>query len=601
MSKRMLIAYSMAGAHVQTTREYLTALKTFSGYEVDYLHVTHDANITIDFDRYDILFHNYCARLCFDGYLSESYRKNVKQFRGLKIAAVQDEYERTNALKATLKDLAFDVLLTCVPQNSLEYVYPRAEFPSVEFITVLTGYVPDQVDSQPRVLKSLKERPIFIGYRGRDIGSRFGQLGFDKYEIGRRMKEVCDARGITTDIAMDEDSRIYGSAWYDFIGSCRAMLGSESGSNVFDFDGSLATKYNEMALADGGRAPSYSEFRQYIEARDREIDMGQISPRIFECAVMKTPMVLFRGLYSGAIEPDTHYVVLEKDFSNIDSVLEQLKDIHALEAMAARVHAHIVESGLFGYRKFVATLQEVCERKLQQKGWRASNLPTQASHGRPQADRRSEILKELPTSVPKSQREFVSKHEHLGMVSMLSMYKRSIPLYARQAEHWKNSIAAHAKVLDAIDSLTHAAKGGSRASSIDTLRRLRKNCDTLSAAENTYAEKVTSLPVSYQLLDDERCRALEVEQFHVAKVVAEAYGTFFENILRDVVELNRLAITKIGQLRYHIGMRGRLRLRARAIGALLEAPWRAFFIALVQMSPAIHDYAKRIRRMVHGD
>ena len=153
------------------------------------------------------------------------------------------------------------------------------------------------------------------------------------------------ARGIPNDIAMDEESRIYGPAWFDFIGNCRAMLGSESGSNVFDFDGTIAATYNKMTEANGGRAPSYEEFRPFVEKRDNEISMGQISPRVFECALMRTPMILFRGRYSDALNPDEHYIPLEKDFSNIDTVLEKLNDIAALESMTERAYRHLIGSG----------------------------------------------------------------------------------------------------------------------------------------------------------------------------------------------------------------------------------------------------------------
>ena len=92
--------------------------------------------------------------------------------------------------------------------------------------------------------------------------------------------------------------------------------------------------------------------------------MGQISPRIFECAVMRTPMVLFRGRYSDAIAPDEHYIPLELDFSNADQVLHRLDNIQSLAAMAERAYAHLVASGEFGYcanfgklkGKFEATL-----------------------------------------------------------------------------------------------------------------------------------------------------------------------------------------------------------------------------------------------------
>ena len=143
--------------------------------------------------------------------------------------------------------------------------------------------------------------------------------GFEKLEIGRRMREICVERGIAHDIEWDDEKRIYGDAWYKFIGSCRAILGSESGSNIFDFDGSIEAKYVELSAAPSGPVP-YDEFRPYTERCDREYDMRQISPRVFEAAAMHTPMILFSGRYSDLLQPGEHFIQLKKDFSNVDFV-----------------------------------------------------------------------------------------------------------------------------------------------------------------------------------------------------------------------------------------------------------------------------------------
>ena len=292
MSKRMLVAYDMDLTHVETAWNYLSAIKKFSEFEVDFLHVTYNAPVDIDLRAYDVVFQDCHARLCREGYVSPHYQEKMRAFGGVKVMAVQDEYDYTNTLKAAIRDLGFDIVLTCVPQDSMNYVYPRAEFPGVTFATVLTGYVPEWYSEKPLAVSALAERPIVVGYRGRNLGGRYGRLGFEKVEIGRRMKEICDRRGIPNDIAMDEESRIYGAAWFDFIGNCRAMLGTESGSNVFDFDGTIAATYNKMTEDNGGRAPSYEEFRHFVEKRDNEISMGQISPRVFEYALWRTPMIL---------------------------------------------------------------------------------------------------------------------------------------------------------------------------------------------------------------------------------------------------------------------------------------------------------------------
>jgi hypothetical protein len=409
MSGRALVAYSASSTHVQTTFDYLVYFQKYSGFSTSYVNVTHGAVVEFDFDGFDVIFHNYCARLCFSGYVSESYCERLRAFKGLKVLAVQDEYDRTDILKAAISDLGFDVVLTCVPQDALEYVYPRSEFPNVTFVTVFTGYVPDDFEAGRPPAPPLSDRPVLIGYRGRDIGGRYGQLGFDKFEIGRRMREICDARGIATDIAMDEASRIYGMAWFDYLGRCRAMLGSESGSNVFDFDGSIEARFRTMAAANGGVPPSYAEFLPFVAARDGEIEMGQISPRVFECAVMRTPMVLYRGRYSNAIHPDEHYIALEKDFSNIDEVLARLSDIPALEAMTERAYAHLVASGAFNYRTFFGMIGDVARGLLQGRHHSATETIAVSKEDSDSFELRDWTVHEQPSLAPDRAERFAAR------------------------------------------------------------------------------------------------------------------------------------------------------------------------------------------------
>jgi hypothetical protein len=350
--------------------DYLLALKRHSGFDVSYVHVTHDAIMDFNLNEFDVIFHNYCSRFCFEGYVSKSYRNALLNFHGLKLIAIQDEYDLTNILKAAIAELGFHVVLTCVPLDSLEYVYPKAEFPNVTFERVLTGYVPDDLVKDLIEPLPLIHRPITVGYRGRALPPYYGKLGFEKARIGEKMKEICLARGIVHDIAIDEASRIYGTAWLDFVGSCRTMLGSESGSNLFDFDGTIRAKYEELSRAQG--APlSYEEFVPVIGERDSMIDMGQVSPRVFECAAMRTPMILFRGRYSDVIEPDDHYIPLEKDFRNADEVIEKLQDIAGLEAMAERTYNHVVASGRFGYRAFGQKIGRLIEAEMAARGFAA--------------------------------------------------------------------------------------------------------------------------------------------------------------------------------------------------------------------------------------
>ena len=416
MTIRVLVAYSVSSTFTQTTWDYVEAFRLYLSEhipaKVEYLSVTQDPQLLVSLDDYDVVIQSYCARLCFEGYVSEGFVEMMSRYRGLKILAVQDEYDQTNILRSAIRSINFDIVLTCVPQDSLEYVYPSQDFSTTRFETVFTGYVPEYLATKPRIGLPLLERPIVVGYRGRDIGALYGQLGFEKFEIGNRMRAICQERGILHDIAMDEESRIYGDAWYDFIGSCRAMLGSESGSNVFDFDGTIKERFFRM-VKEMGRRPSFEEFAPFTFEREKAISMGQISPRIFECALMRTPMILFRGRYSDAIEPERHYILLEKDFSNVDDVLGRLGQINQLTEMADRAWQHLVGSGRFGYRAFmgrIATIitEEIILRDIQQR-------KIGAKKGRIGPYKASPFHAEAPTSAPKPFAAFqaISKKQSL--------------------------------------------------------------------------------------------------------------------------------------------------------------------------------------------
>lgn len=413
---KVLAAYSMSSTFTTTTLEYLTALQRYTDFDVSYVHATHDAQMDFDFGEFDVVFQNYCVRLCFEGYASSSYQHALRTFRGLKVLAVQDDYDRTSTLHQAIRDLGFHVLLTCIQRDFWPLVYPASEFPGIHVVQGLTGYMPETLTEFGRRTAPLSERQIVVGYRGRDIGAKYGRLGIEKYEIGRRMIEVCTARGISHDIAMDEASRIYGNGWYEFLGRCRVVLGSESGSNVFDFDGSIERRHNELK-EQLGRAPTYDEFRPYIEHVERRFNVGQISPRVFECAVMRTPMVLFRGRYSDVIEPDVHYIALEKDFSNIDEVLRRIDNIPGLEAMAERAYERLVSSGLYGYRAFAAKMKSEIEAQyelLVARGAPNIRPAVEAAAGSAGADFgkptiRSNALAERPTARPKSLEDFQRK------------------------------------------------------------------------------------------------------------------------------------------------------------------------------------------------
>ncbi len=405
MTGRLLVAYDNSTNFVSTIAEYLDSFGRFSDWDVCYVHVTHGAEIGFDLNEFDAIFQSYCASYCdrvgSDWHISPDYKAKLRAFRGVKVLAVQDEYQYTQRIHQSIREFSFHIVITSVPREMVDRIYPRTMFPNTEFLTVLTGYVPDGLAERGKKTPPLRNRPITVGYRGRDIGALFGRLAYDKLEIGRRMREICVERDIPHDIEWSEDKRLYGDAWYDFIGSCRAQLGSESGSNVFDFDGGIAAKYQELSVARGGPVP-YEEFRIYTDPVERQYDMGQISPRVFEAAAMRTPLILFTGRYSGLIEPEEHYIELQKDFSNVDAVLARLDDLDRLEDLAERAYNRLVGSGDFSYRRLVQLIDQSIFRKAVELGLKL-RLPWAPADGTESCGEAATLftLREYPAKTPR--------------------------------------------------------------------------------------------------------------------------------------------------------------------------------------------------------
>ena len=186
------------------------------------------------------------------------------------------------------------------------------------------------------------------------------------------------------------------------------MLGTESGSNVFDFDGTLKPAI-EAYLAAHPDADFESVHQRFLKEQDGRIRMNQVSPRIFEAIALKTGLVLFEGEYSGVVRPWEHFIPLKKDFSNVDEVFDAVDDIVGVSAMVERAYAEVIASGKYHFRTFVQGIDAYIASKVPVGkgfepcyglvGWRAG--PVGVLQGQPHQNL------QLPTDQPLQHRDQV--------------------------------------------------------------------------------------------------------------------------------------------------------------------------------------------------
>lgn len=355
----ILCLYDATQTHTNTVFEHLSALSCFSENRIFFVHVRESCSSIVNIARFDAVCVHYSVRLPFDG-LSPELSLALQSFSGLKFLFIQDEYDHTHRAWHWIKFADFQLVFTVVPERGIARVYPPSEFQNTRFVSNLTGYVPI-TSSGPVDFIPPSQRSVVVGYRGRPLPVRYGSLGFEKVSIGKIVREYCDQHGIVSDISWTEESRIYGPAWNEFIKSCRAMLGSESGSNVFDWDGTLQARIDAY-LAAHPQAGDTEVYEKLVQPIELDGLMNQVSPRIFEAIASGTVLVLFEGKYSGVVEPNEHFIPLKKDCSNLEEVFSKLGDARYVDDMAERAYKHVIGSGKFSYQEFVALVDREVQR-----------------------------------------------------------------------------------------------------------------------------------------------------------------------------------------------------------------------------------------------
>ena len=353
----LLVLYDDRSVHVNTLREHLESFARFSANRVFYAAATHQARCIHDLSLFDAIVIHYSVRVSLPDHLSQLFAQTLREFGGLKVLFVQDDYDTTEQARTWIERLGIHIVFTVVPQEFIEVVYPSSRFPYVRFVNTLTGYVPLDL-REPEQLKPLSRRRLLIGYRGRNLPYWYGSLAREKLLIGQQMKKICMERGMPADIEWEYEHRIYGPSWYTFLEDCKATLGTESGSNVFDNHGQVR-KSIEDALQVNPSLTYEEVFERFVVNCEGEPIMNQISPKMFEAIGHKTALVLFEGSYSGILCPNVHYIPLRKDFSNVDEVLARLNDETYLEELTNRAYIDIIQSGKFSYKSFIADFDSI--------------------------------------------------------------------------------------------------------------------------------------------------------------------------------------------------------------------------------------------------
>lgn len=306
--------------------------------------------------------------------LDRDLAKGFSEYDGVKVLMKQDEQVTTSRIAELVKDKKFDLVFTCVPPTEQEKVYPRELIGDCELMQVLTGYV------SPPMRKGYArgDRDIDVSYRGSIQPLEFGRLGYEKRRIGYDVSKALAGKGVRLNISSRWEDRIMGEGWGRFLARSRIVLGVESGSNLFDFDGAVAQwcrKYESKHVGDDRTSEHYylTAHDDYLHVFEDNVHYAQISPRHFEAAASGAAQVLYEGSYSGIFRAGEHFMPLRRDLGNMDEVLDFIRDEPAQIRMAERAFEEIILAKPNWYETFVAEADAAIDRRREAKGKLSTN------------------------------------------------------------------------------------------------------------------------------------------------------------------------------------------------------------------------------------
>lgn len=352
----------------QTFKEHLFSFRKYSKLEPLYFDVEDEIPVYLTWINFDYIILHY-SFLANERFLENPSRwtnkiNRVKQMSGIKVALPQDEYVYTNRLCDFFNDIKLSILGTIHHNdNDLKKVYLDKLIKKPKVLKLLTGYIDDNnIDKYKG--KPLSERTIDVGYRARKLPPYLGEFAQTKEQITNYFIPLLEDKSFQIDIKntlhQNENTK-FGTDWIDFLKSVKFILGCEGGASLLDSDGSIKRKVEDY-LNKNPEADFSTIKRLFFEKEDNNLSLFALGPRNIEAILTCTLQILVEGNYNGVLIPGLHYIPINKDFSNLDEILNLVSDLKYCENFVVKARENLLGNKDLMYSNFVCLIDEEIQK-----------------------------------------------------------------------------------------------------------------------------------------------------------------------------------------------------------------------------------------------
>jgi len=365
---KVLLIYRLPiASFASTISEHALAFSLYSNHDVTLLNVELGLPDKLSSRNFDVIVLHYSLFGTHPFRLSDRFLDFLRSQRKIqKVAFFQDEHQYCQQRFDFINKFKIDVVFSLfTPENARRIYLGNTSCTSVHY--TLPGYVSETlVQKSDSYLTSHIQRKIDVGYRSRTLPFFMGKGAQEKSGIGKIFLEKTESEGLRYDIAAREEDRLYGAKWHEFLANCKFSLGVEAGVSVVDLTGKIRLEVDQF-MKENPLCDFNEVHKEVLIPHENNIFYRTISPRIFEAAAFQVCLILFPGSYSGILKPDVHFIELEKDFSNLKEVLDQMKDPGLVRSMVLKTYDDLIASDHYHYRNFIRNFDSIMTKEFAQR------------------------------------------------------------------------------------------------------------------------------------------------------------------------------------------------------------------------------------------
>jgi hypothetical protein len=317
-------------------------------------------------DNFDaIIIHYSCIAFPFKQFLPINAITSLylMEFKGLKLAFIQDEHLSSQERFRYLQSIGIDHLFSVAPIEIFEILYPSS-MRNFTISNVLTGYISNNLINISKKRIPLIDRPLDLVYRGRILPNWMGASPALKKDAAIILKNMNSMKKYKYSISNSESERIYGDQWYTFLKSGRVSLLTQSGSDFLDICG----KFFESDISNITSQNSLVRANYHV-----------ISPRYFEYVACGNLVAMAPGSYSNIPVSGT-YLKISNDLHEISQIIDFAKSKSA-QTMVDMAQVKILLDRTLHYSFLVETVEKkIIEINSYGKNFRKGHSLSQSSN-----------------------------------------------------------------------------------------------------------------------------------------------------------------------------------------------------------------------------